>query len=246
MNIMFRSALSIVSAVILSVTVQAAQLGAGAFSVGVAKGDVTYRLANSETFIAAPAGTALPEGATLKTGANSSVTVVFSTGSVATIGANSVVEVSKFQQEPFTGTLTQGFEPSVSDTQLALVEGEVISNVAKLRKGSKYEVTSPVGAAGVRGTVFYVKYDKASGAGIFEVASGSIVLTLKDGSTVTVRAGYGWDSRNPTVTYPLTVKRVNELLDLANAETEDNIFVRGPGAFTPTVPNTDLIGVSIN
>jgi hypothetical protein len=94
--------------------------------------------------------------------------------------------------------------------------------------------------------VFSVKYDKVSGDGIFEVASGTIVLTLKDGSTVTIEKGFGWNSANPGVTYTLLPERVDELIDLAEAGTDDDVFVREPGAVTPTVPDTDIIGVSIN
>lgn len=249
MNTMIRSTLGIAAALLLSIAVQAAELSAGAFSIGVAKGDVTYRLANSETYLPGPAGTALPQGALLKTGPGSSATIVFSNGSVATVGASSVVEVSRFQQEPFTGTLRKGSEPSLSDTHLVVIEGQLTSNVVKLRKGSKYTVSSPVGAAGVRGTIFVVNFNQATGQGAIEVVEGSIVLTFP-GREVVVGAGFYYDSASSQV-LPLSPARTQEIQNQAagmgtGPGTVYDSNTATTGDTGPSIPLTDLIGVSVN
>lgn len=245
MKTLLRSTLGFLSALVLSVSVHAAELGAGAVSVGVAKGDVTYRVAGSEVDLPAPAGTLLPQGATLKTGADSSATVVFSSGSEAFVGAEAVVEVSKFVQAPFTGTLVEGEEPSVSETVLNATQGEVISKVAKLRKGSQYTVNSPVGAAGVRGTIFAVATVKGKDGEPdvirVEVTQGNVFLSFADGSGVTIPAGWGWNSQTRTL-YQLSIPRINQINSIVKAGAP----VYTGAVPTSTIPITDLIGVSVN
>jgi len=51
-------------------------------------------------------------------------------------------------------------ESSKSDTNLELESGTVLIDVPKLKKESKFEVTTPLGIAGVRGTRFYVNAKK--------------------------------------------------------------------------------------
>ncbi len=163
-------------AALFAVAAQAAELTPGAVTVGVAKGDVTYKIAGTTTYLAAPAGTSLPQGATVKTGPGSLATLVFSSGSVATLRPDTEVEVSKFEQEAFSGPVSKSGEPSVSNTQLNLIDGEVISNVNKLKKGSQFVVNSPIGAAGVRGTIFSIKINRATGAASVVVLDGSVRL----------------------------------------------------------------------
>lgn len=249
MNTMIRSTLSIAAAFLISVAVQAAELGAGALSIGEAQGDVTYRVANSETFVPAPAGTALPQGAVVKTGPDSTASVVFSSGSVAIITENSTVNVSKFLQAPFTGTMTAGAEPSVSETELIIEEGEVISVVAKLRKGSSYTVSSPVGAAGVRGTIFGYRYNSNGSRGEIVVLEGSIVLIFGD-RQVEVGAGFTYNIRTGEVTptRESNARRYERLLKRFGGSGERGrrgVFTPD-GASAPVIPIPDLIGVSVN
>ncbi len=164
------------TAALFTVAAQAAELAPGAVSVGIAKGDVTYKIAGTTAYLPAPAGTALPQGATVKAGAGSTATLVFASGSVATIRPNSEVEITKFEQEAFSGPVSKKGEPSVSNTELKLIDGEVISNVAKLKKGSQFVVNSPIGAAGVRGTIFSIKIDRVTGAARITVLEGSVNL----------------------------------------------------------------------
>lgn len=105
----------------------------------------------------------LREGSTIETGANSSVSLVFSNGSNLTIGANSRVELRDLSQVPFQSadnpSPTYGAlpgEPSRSETEIYVDRGEVLGEVRGLNALSRFEVTSAVGTAGIRGTIFRV------------------------------------------------------------------------------------------
>lgn len=165
-------------AALFAVAAQAADLTPGAVTVGIAKGDVTYKIAGTTTYLAAPAGTSLPQGATVKTGPGSLATLVFSSGSVATLRPDTELEISKFEQEAFSGPVSKAGEPSVSNAQLNLIDGEVISNVNKLKKGSQFVVNSPIGAAGVRGTIFSIKIDRLTGSARIVVLEGGVNLRV--------------------------------------------------------------------
>lgn len=157
---------------------QAAELKAGAFSASQARGDVTYKLAGSTEYLPLTSGTALAQGATIKTGANSTVSIVFASGATAMVRPNSEIEVTKFEQEAFTGAMPAREEPAVSDTQLRLLQGEVVSNVRKLKSTSKYVINTPVGAAGVRGTFFSASYDPSTGKLVVATLNGSVEVIL--------------------------------------------------------------------
>lgn len=265
MNTMIRSVIGGLVSAILSVVVHAADLPAGAYSIGVAKGDVTYKLAGSDTYLPAPAGTALPQGATIKTGPASIATIVFSSGSISTVRPNSEVEVTKFQQAPFTGTVSGGQEPSVSNTQINLLDGEIVTTVAKLQKGSEFVVNSPVGAAGVRGTVFSVSFNRATGTGRVSVLEGVVVFTRNGQQTtanvtVTVTADNKVvvslsDPDGSTAPVSITAAEKAELIAEVQAQvvvtpsgnvqtrSENNNANNGAGV---TVPDVSVIGVSVN
>jgi hypothetical protein len=116
-------------------------------------------------------GSLLTEGQVITTGAGASVLFVLSNGATVSLGADSVLALEQFSQQPFgesyrMSTLTA--EPSTSSTRLNLVRGELISDVKKLNKaaGSTFSIKTPVGAAGIRGTAFRIAFrpegDRAS------------------------------------------------------------------------------------
>jgi hypothetical protein len=72
-------------------------------------------------------------------------------------------------------------EPTTSVTRLNLKNGEVVCNVKKLHTkgpgGSSFEVKTPVGAAGIRGTTFSVRFiPAADGSG-----KGTCALSVTEG-----------------------------------------------------------------
>lgn len=120
----------------------------------------------------------LPEGALINTGDASSVTLLFANGATAIVGEKSQIVVSKFQQEIFdTATVSSAQEPSTSHTEIKLNKGTVSTRVKKLLPQSTYIVQTPVGAAGVRGTIFKVVYDPVKKVLSVLTGEGKVVFT---------------------------------------------------------------------
>ena len=71
---------------------------------------------------------------------------------------------------------------TIVNTQIDLQEGRVIGHVQKLSAASKYEVKTPAGVAGIRGTKFDI-----SAEGKVVVSEGSVVVVATDanGSSIT-------------------------------------------------------------
>ena len=108
-------------------------------------------------------GTLLVEGQTITTGPGASVLFVLSNGATVSLGADSVLALEQFSQQPFAQAFTMSAavaEPSMSSTRLNLVRGELISDVKKLNKAanSSFSIKTPVGAAGIRGTAFQLTF----------------------------------------------------------------------------------------
>jgi hypothetical protein len=135
-------------------------------------------------------GDLLYEGYTLVTGAQASVVLVFSNGSSVRLLPNSRLEISTFRQDLLEADeLAPGglpAEPGSSETRLRLEYGETLHTVQKLRtdRGSSYEVATPVGAAGIRGTEFLTSFrEDGDGPQRFSFATheGRVVVTGPDG-----------------------------------------------------------------
>lgn len=171
-----RLALGALCALAFSVAAQAADLVAGLYKANQAIGDVTYKLPGSSEFLPVVNGRPLPQGVVIKTGAKSTVSIEFNSGATALIRPNTQIEISKFEQALFSGGATGPEEPAVSSTKMMLLNGEVVSNVKKLKTGSEYVVNTPIGAAGVRGTTFQVVYDPTNKVLRVLTAEGKVVF----------------------------------------------------------------------
>ena len=103
-------------------------------------------------------GDILSVGSQIKVGAESEAILLFSNGTITTIGANTQVSVRKFLQEGFANSEKKvsalNEEVSSSILLLDLQVGELVVDVRKLKKKSNFEITSPLGVAGIRGTSF--------------------------------------------------------------------------------------------
>lgn len=94
----------------------------------------------------------------------SSVVLVFANGSTVRVGNESRLEIKEFLMDPLQtdipnlNALTN--EPTVSRTDLRLEFGEMVGNVKTLNRaaGSSFSVSTPAGAAGIRGTTFRIVY----------------------------------------------------------------------------------------
>lgn len=127
----------------------------------------------------------IEQNAKVTTGKDGSAVLSFSNGATTRLGADTELTVEEFLQDPFSGTIKVSQldkEPSPSRTKLSLSHGELVGDVKTLREsqGSKFIVQTPVGAAGVRGTVFRIVFiPGANGQAFFQLttASGRVEYT---------------------------------------------------------------------
>ncbi len=123
-------------------------------------------------------GAAVPEGAALQTGANSSMVVELGDGSRVQLMpktlANVVTQRGYSMKDPGSSASTTWFSGAIR-----LVEG-VLDTMAEKRakRLTPLEVSTPTSLVGIRGTQFRVAYeDPASGAARTEVLEGKVVTT---------------------------------------------------------------------
>jgi hypothetical protein len=128
------------------------------------------------------AGKELAPGSSVRT-ANDSKVVLFldQNGPLVMLTENTTLGIDKLTFEP-TGVDT------IIETQLDLKSGRIVGVAKKLSATSKYEVKTPSGVAGIRGTEYSI-----SATGEVYVVSGSVVVVSvrPDGTVVTQVVGAG-------------------------------------------------------
>ncbi|MDX2081327.1 MAG: FecR domain-containing protein [Terrimicrobiaceae bacterium] len=138
-------------------------------------------------------GAKLGSGSGIQTGEDGTVVVLFSNGSTFTVEPDTAFRVDEFLQDPFDTAKTDFSkierEPSTSQTKLQLTEGSIVANVRKLNPGSKMEVGTPIGVAGIRGTIVRITVTDNNGdiTVKIDLTNGSVVFEVIDGRTVNVR-----------------------------------------------------------
>jgi hypothetical protein len=123
----------------------------------------------------------VPQGATITTGAGE-VYLQAHTGTVATIQANSTVNLEQLSVTSEGGTVKQ------ENTLLALKSGNLISNIDPTKRAvNNYGVRTPKGVAAARGTSFSVSVS----AGGFNIAAtaDAVTFTTSTGAAYTISAG---------------------------------------------------------
>jgi hypothetical protein len=165
-----------------------AQTAPGVIKVGKVQGSAT-RLTASGAASPVKAGDSIQETDTITTAEGSLVVLVFMNGSSVKIGAKSKLSIEEFKMDPLAEDVVVSKlgnnEPSVSKTVLNLAEGELVGDVKKLNiaKGSSFNIKTPVGAAGIRGTqfriVFIPKGDGRSFTMQLQTADGHVVFTTQ-------------------------------------------------------------------
>jgi hypothetical protein len=135
-----------------------AQTRAGAVKAVRVTGDVA-RLDAAGVRTPVAEGQALIETDTIVTGDGAGVVLVFMNGSSVKLAGNSRLAIEEFKMDPLAENIAIANlknEPSVSKTRLSLAYGEMVGNVKTLHRSSTYDVKTPVGAAGIRGTTFRI------------------------------------------------------------------------------------------
>ena len=136
-------------------------------------------------------GSFLREGTWISTGPATTVVLLFDNGTTIQIEPGGEFSIDRLMTAPFDAAsldyLSIEKEPSRSSTLVGLAEGTAIFHVAKLEKTSSFEISTPVGVAGIRGTAGFVQGADASGR--FGLSSGSADFTTPNGLSNNVGAG---------------------------------------------------------
>jgi hypothetical protein len=164
---------------VLAIT-SAQAVEAGKAVVRSIKGKAQY--AEGGAWMALKVGQTLKASTQIKTGNDSQVDLFLDqNGPLVRLLENTTLGIDKLCFTP-TGADT------VVETQLDLKSGRIVGIVKKLAATSKYEVKTPNGVAGIRGTEYSI-----SASGDVQVVTGSVVVVYvkSDGSVVTQVVGEG-------------------------------------------------------
>ncbi len=170
----------------LFVTVSAhAQTQAREATVMALAGDARYSAGGSDSFKPVAIGTKLHEGDVVKTGGGSHLDLDMGNNvGVVQVAPNSTLALQTMKVTPTQADV-------VTETDLNLKEGAIYFKVNKLAKASRYEITTPKGIAGIRGTTGYVNADGTfvMGEGLGGVSypngnGGAETFVLHDGEMV--------------------------------------------------------------
>ena len=175
-------------------------------------------------------GMLLPDGASVQTGLGGNALLLLSNGTVVTVSENTKMKISSFVQEPFedkglsVGDLQE--EPSSSSVLVDLDVGDLVVKTKKLNKKSNFEIASPVGTAGIRGTQFGMGYSPRRGMSL-DVTESTVSFQPRGGGRPRmVRAGRGLTAptRGQPVERPVppvTRGRIDRTNDRASRSTND-------------------------
>jgi len=193
---------------------------APAIPPATANGTIVAKAVKGEVIAVSPTGvrtriennSSVAPSSDVLTGKDSSVVLVFSNGATVNLGSESDLNIEKFTQDPFGKEMSFSAiteEPTKSNTKLKLNRGELVGKVAKLKKdqGSTFDVSTPVGAAGIRGTTFRIVYrPDGTGKAFFSMTTleGNVEVTLAVSGQVNVPVTVG-DNKEITVDVNVTV-----------------------------------------
>ena len=177
-----------------TIFVQAQDAKVGAFIMVSQQGDVSFLKADGSSAQAVPAGKPIPLSHTIITGKGSKLVGLLSNGTLLTLEEDTRMKVASFKQEPFEAegkklTDLKG-EPSNSDVLVDLDFGSLVVKTKKLNKGSAFNINSPVGTAGIRGTEFQMASRPGQGVQL-DVTESTVAFTPPGGVPLPVSQGNG-------------------------------------------------------
>ena len=133
-------------------------LSKGAALVLTLKGKVSVVSPSDVNGTAATENQFLSPGNSLVTDEDSEALLLLTNGTTLSVGANTTFELKAFYQDGFdagkdkVGSLKE--EASPSTVLIDLKVGDLVVDVKKLRKKSNFDISTPLGVAGIRGTSF--------------------------------------------------------------------------------------------
>jgi hypothetical protein len=221
---------------------QAPTVTGGSELIFVAKKTGTVKMTLNGAVTDLEKGAKVPQQAKINTLADSSAVLVFSNGATTQLGADTELVIEEYLQNPFTETVKVAAiqdEPSASKTRLSLNRGELVGNVKKLNydKGSEFTITTPVGAAGIRGTTFRIVYrPTTNGQAFFNLSTsvGNVAFLQPGAPTAPVLGG-------PPQGTPVTTG--NEII-LNNVPV--GVGPQGSPNVVPIAPGTQIIVSNAN
>jgi hypothetical protein len=194
MNMLVRTGLHILFFLVVYPALGQA-LKKGVFILVSQKGEVTYTRESGEQAPKVGVGQAIPQNYTILTGKDSELVGLLSTGTLLTLASETRMNVKTFEQEAFDGggrklsDLKE--EPSQSKIELQLDMGSLVVKTKKLNKGSVFDINSPVGVAGIRGTEFQMTSMPGSGVQL-DVTESTVAFTPPGGGApIPVSQGNG-------------------------------------------------------
>ncbi|MBG30855.1 MAG: hypothetical protein CMI31_12755 [Opitutae bacterium] len=133
------------------------------------------------------------------TGKGGTAALLFSNGVVVNLQPNSRLYVRKFVQAEFSiediDLTDLEKEPSTSQLEFHLDFGNLVVKAPKLAKGSSMRLTSPLGTAGIRGTIFQLVVvrnpDTGAISGGLNLLSGEIEFSDLSGNVTPLTSGEG-------------------------------------------------------
>ena len=138
----------------------------------------------------------LAEGDLLNVPKAGKVTLLLSNGTLVTAQEETRMKIGKFEQEPFeaNGRKVSDLEgePSTSKVEIDLDLGSLVVKTKKLDKNSMFDINSPLGTAGIRGTEFQMGVDAGGGMQL-DVTESTVAFTPPGGTPTPVGQGQGLD-----------------------------------------------------
>jgi hypothetical protein len=142
-------------------------------------------------------GDVVSEQTTIVTAPGANVILVFSNGATVNVAGDSNLDIEQFDQDPLAESIKVSDmkqEIGTSTTRLDLTKGELVGKVVHLNvdRGSEFTVQTPVGAAGIRGTIFRIVFHPLpNGKAFFVVttADGQVVFRGVTSGPVNIPAG---------------------------------------------------------
>jgi uncharacterized membrane protein YgcG len=216
-------------------------------------GDVTSTIKATSEAQPLKEGTFIQQDQVIKTGKGSEAILLFSNGTTITVEQNSAFSIDKFLQTPFASNDSNyqklKNEPSISQTKVNVSEGSIVADVVKLNKGSTFDIGTPVGVAGIRGTIIRVTVNRPGGGAPVSVtvdlpegnvefsAADGRTLTLADGTTVKIElAGNNMDIGPVTPMTQQEKQEIQALVDAALATLPPTNSFEGVPAGSPEQP----------
>jgi hypothetical protein len=175
-------------------------------------------------------GTKLKQNSVIRTAPGSVVDLFLSdNGPVVRVTENTTMGIDRL-------TIDSSGVEKIIETQLDLRSGRILGNVKKLAAASKYEVKTPQGVAGIRGT----RYDISADGRVSITEGDAVVVYVIGGRTSTANVRAGQTARPPTTAGgdpTLVALTPAEVTTINNQINESGRAGRGvePGEAQPTI-----------